>query len=217
MTRSATLLVLACSLLLALPATAGDIYSNGPINGTSDAWTINFGYVMSNTFTVTTPNTPITQLAFGAWLFPGDVMESAEVSMSSDALGGGTVYFDQVVNFTQTGCGGNQYGYNVCTETGTFNGPGLPVGTYWLNLQNAVVNNGDPIYWDENDGIGCTSPGCPSQGLGNNCIDPGYDCVGSESFTLSGNTEATVPEPDSVLLFGSGLFAVIGFVRRKSR
>ena len=142
-------------------------------------------------------------------------MESAEVVMSSDPLDQGTVYFDQVVNFTQSGCSTNQYAFNVCTETGNFNGPTLGNGTYWVNLQNAVVADGDPVYWDENDGIGCSSPGCPSLGLGNNCIDPGYQCVGSEAFTLSGNTEATVPEPASVVLFGSSLFAAVGCVRRK--
>jgi len=31
-------------------------------------------------------------------------------------------------------------------------------GTYWINLQNATVGNGDAVYWDENDGMGCTSP-----------------------------------------------------------
>ena len=28
------------------------IYENGPVNGTTDAWTINFGYVVSDSFTV---------------------------------------------------------------------------------------------------------------------------------------------------------------------
>lgn len=213
--RSVAVVVLACLSLLPLPAIAGDIYSNGPINGTSDAWTINFGYIVGNTFTVSSGESTINQLTFGAWVFPGDIMESVEVSMSSDALGGGTVYFDQVVNFTQSGCSSNQYGFNICTETGDFNGPTLGNGTYWVNLQNAIVNSGDPVYWDENDGIGCSSPGCPSQGLSNACVTDGDFCVGSESFTLSGNAEATVPEPASVLLFGSGVFAVVGFVRRK--
>ena len=29
----------------------GIIYNNGPVNGTTDAWTINFGYVVSDSFT----------------------------------------------------------------------------------------------------------------------------------------------------------------------
>jgi hypothetical protein len=216
MLRNAASVVVSCLLLLTAAAFAGDVYSNGPINGTSDAWTINFGFILGNTFTVSTPNTPITQLSFGAWLFPGDTLESAEVSLTSD-FDGGTTYFDQVVNFTQSGRVRNQYGYNVCTETGSFNGPALSVGTYWVNLQNAVVNTGDPVYWDENDGIGCSSPGCPSQGFGNNCIGDGEGCVGSESFTLSSNSGATVPEPSSVLILSSGGLIVVGRLRLRFR
>ena len=33
-----------------LPAAAPWAYDNGPINGTTDAWEINFGYVVSDTF-----------------------------------------------------------------------------------------------------------------------------------------------------------------------
>ncbi len=42
---SLTILLLA---LAVVPAFAN--YDNGPINGTTDAWTINFGYVVSDTF-----------------------------------------------------------------------------------------------------------------------------------------------------------------------
>ena len=34
-----------CLALAAVPASAQDLYDNGPINGTIDAWTINFGYL----------------------------------------------------------------------------------------------------------------------------------------------------------------------------
>jgi hypothetical protein len=206
------------SFLLSVPAVAGDVYNNGPINGTTDAWTINFGFAVTDTFTVSTGNTTINSLAFGAWLFSGDVLESVEVLMTSEAFGG-TTYFDQVVNFTQSGCSANQFGFNVCTETGFFNGPNLANGTYWLQLQNAVVNTGDPIYWDENSGIGCTSPGCPSIAE-TDCIlndhNPG-GCIPSESFTLSSGGVGTVPEPSSLVLFGSGFFGVLATLRRKLR
>lgn len=207
-------LFFACVLLSTACALADDVYNNGPINGTTDAWTINFGFFVSDTFTVSTPNTPITSLSFGAWLFPGDVLQSVEVSMTSDVLGG-TTYFDQVVNFTQSGCATEQLGFTVCTETGTFSGPTLAPGTYWLNLQNAVVNTGDPVYWDENSGVGCTSKGCPSLAQ-TDCIENFVGCIPSESFTLSsGGGTGTVPEPSSALLFGSGFVAVIGVVRRR--
>src|SRR5271167_2692907 len=32
------------------PQQGGVLYENGPVNGTTDAWTINFGYIVSDTF-----------------------------------------------------------------------------------------------------------------------------------------------------------------------
>lgn len=205
--RLAWFLVLAFCVGMAVPVNAGVIYDDGPINGTTDAWTINFGFVISDTFTVSSGNSTITSLAFGAWLFPGDTLTSAEVSMTSD-LFGGTVYFDQVVNFTQSGCSVNQYAYDVCTETGSFQGPTLSNGTYWLHLQNAIIPSGNPVYWDENSGTGCTSPGCPSQADSTEPIPP-------ESFTLFGNPAGTTPEPSSIILFGSGMLGLAGVLRRR--
>jgi len=126
------------------------LYSNGPANGNTDAWVINFGFVVADSFPG--EGAPVTGLNFVAWLFPGDVLQSVEVSITSSPFGG-TIYFDQVVSFTQqTGCPVNSYGYNICVESGNFSGPNLSGGPYWVNLQNATVNNGDPIYWDENSG-----------------------------------------------------------------
>ena len=199
---SLSLLVLC---LAALPAMADTLYDNGPINGTTDGWTINFGFVVSDTFTLGS-NSTVNGLAFGAWLFPGDVLQTAEVSITSAEFGG-TTFTDQVVSFTQSGCVGNQYGYNVCTETGTLTDVNLNAGTYWLNLQNASVNTGDPIYWDENSG--------PSQASENS-----VGTVPSEAFTVLGTngtstTSTTVPEPSSIMLFGSGILGLAGMLSRK--
>ena len=198
-----------CLTLAAAPAVADTIYSNGPANGTTDAWTINFGFVVSDTFTVGGDAIALNGLAFAAWLFPGDVLQSAEVTITSDEFGG-TTYFDQAVNFTQSGCSGNQYGYNVCLESGSWSDAPIAPGSYWLNLQNAVVNNGDPIYWDENSG--------PSSASENS-----VGTVPSEAFTVLGETTTTntsttsVPEPSSIMLFGSGVLALANLVRRKLR
>jgi len=207
--RIASLSLLALCLV-ALPAMADTVYDNGPINGTTDAWTINFGFVVSDSFSISGGGATVNGLAFGAWLFPGDVLQSAEVSIT-DAEFGGNTFFDGVVNFTQSGCVGNQYGYNVCTETGSFSDTNLADGTYWLNLQNASVNTGDPIYWDENSG--------PSQASENS-----VGTIPSEAFTLTGTggttsttttTGGTVPEPSSIMLFGSGILGLAGVLRRK--
>jgi len=201
-----------CLLLAGLPASAQTTYSNGPINGDFDGWTINNGFVVSDTFTVSQGTTRLNAVVFGGWVMPGDVIESAEVSITSQEFGG-TTYFDQQVNFTQSDCGGNSYGFNVCDETGTFNGPTLGNGTYWFNLSNAVVNTGDPTYWDENSGQGCNSPGCPSQASENQ-----IGSIPSESFTILGSSEgSSVPEPGSFFLVAGALCSGLGLMRRKSR
>jgi hypothetical protein len=167
------------------PLQADDIYDNGPINGNTDAWTINFGFIVSDSFTIANDQTQITGMSFGAWLFSGDTVTSVEVSITSGE-NSGTSYFDQTVTFTQGSCTSNQYGYNVCTETGSFNGPTLNAGTYWVNLQNASVPSGDPVYWDENSGVGCQGRGCPSQASQNS-----VGSIPSEAFTILGNATTT--------------------------
>ncbi len=201
--RTASLCLLTLCVF-ALPALAqNDLYDNGPTNGTNDAWTINFGFAITDSFNLTS-NSTVNGLNFAVWLSPGDVMQSAEVWITSEPYGG-TMYFDQQVSFTQSGCTLNQYGYNVCNEVGTFSGVNLNAGTYWLALQNATDTAGDPVYWDENDG-----PSMAKQGLDGS--------IPSESFTIlgsSGSGTGTSPEPGSLLLFGSGVFGAGAVLRRK--
>jgi hypothetical protein len=203
-----TSLLFLTACMAAVPAAAQTLYSNGPVNGTTDAWTVDFGFVVSDSFRLTGIG-EVTGVNFYAWTFPGDVLETAEVSITSSEFGG-TTYADQILNFTQSACSANQLGYNVCLESSNGMTPlRLNAGTYWLNLSNAVVNDGDPIFWDENSG--------PSQASENS-----VGTIPSEAFTIlagepvsTTSTTGTTPEPTSVMLWGSGVLAMAGAIRRK--
>jgi hypothetical protein len=83
-----------------------------------------------------------------------------------------------------------------------------------VNLENAVDSEGQPVYWDENSGVGCHSPGCPS------LAGPGgtEGTLPSEAFSILGTTGSstgTVPEPSSLFLFASGFVGLAAVLRRK--
>ena len=204
--RIAALTVL-CLALATIPAWAQG-YENGPINGTTDAWTINFGYVVSDTFTLGSAQT-VTGVSFGVWEFPGDTMQTVDYTITSTENGVGV---GLTVNVSDKFISSNQYGYNV--DLISFNSGGVPLGagTYWLNLYNATVASGDPVYWDENSGAGCKSGGCPSQ-----ASESAVGTIPSEAFTIStsGSTSGSTPEPSSIMLFGSGILGLAGVLRRK--
>lgn len=79
--RMASLIIL-CLVLAAIPAFAQD-YDNGPINGSTDAWTINNGYVVSDTFFVNGGSSLVRGFYFGTWEFPGDTLTSVQWSITS--------------------------------------------------------------------------------------------------------------------------------------
>jgi len=212
--RIASLSLLAlCLTLAAVPAMAQTFYSNGPTNGNTDAWTVNFGFVVSDTFRFYSPGTTITGVDFAAWMTPGDVLVNAEVSLTSSE-NGGTSFFDQTVAFTQSGCVSNQYGYDVCNENGTLPGGGVNLGSMgiiWINISNASSAAGDPVYWDENSG-----PSGASENSVGTIPSESFTVLGtSSSTTTSTTTTGTTPEPSSIMLFGSGILGLAGMLRRK--
>jgi hypothetical protein len=208
-------LLFVCLTLASIPAAAGNVYDNGPVNGTVEAWTINFGLTVTDSFTVANGNGNIGGMNFWAWLVPGDTITSVEVQIGVQQFG--NELMDMQVGVTQSNCFANNFGYNVCLESTAFNGPSLGNGNYWVTLGNATVPSGDPTYWDENSGIGCQSQGCPSQATCNNCIFKAP--IPSEAFTLTaqGTTTSTgtTPEPNSIWLFGAGFLGVFARIRGK--
>ncbi len=207
-------LTILCLALAAIPAWAQYTYDNGPINGTTDAWTINFGYVVSDTFNAAGFNGSVYGFSFGVWEFPGDVMSSVDWSITS-AENGGTVYGSGTAGgnyLTDRFLSMNQYGYNI--DLITVQNLNLYVGSgkYWLNLFNATVPSGDPVYWDENSGAGCGSGGCPSS-----ASESALGTIPSEAFTVTGGSGYGSPEPSIVLLLGSGAVGIAGVLRWKPK
>src|SRR5271167_1514523 len=209
-TRIASLTIL-CLMLAPVPASVQVLYDDGPINGTTDAWTINFGYVIGDSFTLLN-NSTVGGFNFGVWETKGDVLSSVDWSITQYPVGG-MVYGSGTAggkNLTDQFISLNQYGYDIdmITVTG-LNVPLSFVPTYWLNLQNAVSTGGNPVYWDENSGIGCKGDngmggGCPSEASGGGVgTDP------SESFDINGTSGGGTPEPGSFILLLSGVLGVV--------
>src|SRR5271169_3978588 len=88
-------------------------YDNGPINGTTDAWTFNFGFVVSDTFVPT--GSSVYGFDLGVWEISGDSVTSVTWSITSGP-NSGTVYGSGTVsgsNLTDKFISTNQYSYNI--------------------------------------------------------------------------------------------------------
>jgi hypothetical protein len=196
-------LTILCLTLAVVPALADTLYSNGPYNGTVDAWIINFGFSVSDSFTVV-PNSTITGLDFVYW----DASSTALVTTVDLQVGatsfGGTKQ-TLTVN-TNTFLGMNQYGYNLYEAIGSTSAIAWPDAGGYATLSNACTNVGctvtTQIFWDENSG--------PSTAYEN-----AVGSIPSEAFTLTGTPGGElIPEPNSVLLFGSGILGFAGVLRK---
>jgi len=215
-TRLALLTILSLALAT-VPAWAGSwSYDNGPINGNVDAWTINFGFTVSDSYVA--GGSSVSGFSFGAREIPGDHVTGVDWILSTGPCsdpgsGCGTIvgFGTASSNLTDTFLHDNIFGYAIDLITvSNLDVPEISGTQYWLTLANAVVPSTDPVYWDENSGVGCQSPGCPST-----AYESVLGTIPSESFTISGSSGATTPEPSSILLFGAGLTGIAGLLRRK--
>jgi hypothetical protein len=206
------LLTILCVLLAVAPATAQ--YDNGPYNGNTSAWAVNFGFSVSDSFTVPDGST-IPGLTFVYWdASYSDVLTTVDMAIGSTSFGTDG-FFGTLTGVTNTFLGTNQFGYALYQAGYAFSVPWS--GDGFVTLSNACSTSGcsvnNPIYWDENSGIGCQSPGCPSTAYENT-----LGSIASESFTLgTPNCDncGITPEPSSIILFGSGILGLVGILRRK--
>ena len=206
-------------LLAAVPAFAGVLVNDYPVDGTNHAFYLVYGYVDSDQFTLASPAT-VDGVNFGAWVTPGDVLQTVDWTISSTYGAGGTVYgsgtaaVSQDLSFTPFT---NSETWNVEAETFSFTGLDLSSGSYFLTLQNAAVSNGGAALWDMNDvqttswvnQWGSDAAECSSL----NTLGNSYTGNCANAFQIFGSTSAT-PEPAGFALLGSGL-ALAGLLRRR--
>jgi PEP-CTERM motif len=210
-----SLLTILCLLLAVAPAMADTVYDNGPYNGTTDAWTINFGFSVSDSFRA--GRADIHNVTIMYWdASASDILTTVDMAIGTTSFGGTP---QTLTGVTNTFLGTNQYGYALYQADYSF--ADIPwSGDGYITLSNACTTSGcsvsNPIYWDENSGVGCGG----DDGHGGGCPSVAYEntlgSIPSEAFTLTGTTSTTTPEPSSILLFGSGVLGLAGVLRRRS-
>ena len=200
---SLSLLAVCCLMLAVSPAMADTLYNNGAYNGTTDAWTINFGFSVSDSFNVAA-NSSIEDLHIVYWdASTSDLLTTVDMAIGSTSFGGTP---QTLTGVTNTFLGTNQFGYALYQADYSFSN--IPwSGAGFVTLSNACSTSGcsvsNPIYWDENSG--------PATAYENT-----IGSIPSEAFTLTGTVgTSTTPEPSSILLLGSGILGLAGVLRRK--
>jgi hypothetical protein len=194
-------------------------YNDGGIDGTGDGtlvsgplYSYNGTYTdISNGFVSAASGTPNT-LEWGEWSVGAPTSFSYELGSAAFGtdLGSGTVAqnsSNSVFLFD------NGYGYGVYDVKVGITSLGMVAGnTYWLSISNATdaAHDGNQL-WDIPNG-GSGGPATCNMRVNGTIIRCG---TGGESFTLTGSTPGTTPEPSSMLLFGSGILGLAGVLRRK--
>ncbi len=212
-------------VLLSASLPAATLYSNGPVNGEEDAWTISNGYQVADSFSLTAAST-LQSVTFDVWLpntfDVGGTVDWSIVgdptmqSSTLDASGADAVLTDTPV----VGLQPNNEGLFVHSETFSLPGVELGPGVYYLTLQDFTVvdsntssTDNDTAFWDENDGPSAAwqnAVGYLKPGTANGCeVTSGY-C--SEAFEIDGTS---APEPDSIGLAAAGFLMMAGAMLRK--
>jgi len=206
-------------MLLAVPAAAGVIFDNFPIDGTTIGFLINGPQSISDSFSVGSGAT-VNGVNFGVWLFPGDSIVAVDWSIGTAPFGISSGSGTAAVSSTNPHTGAQ--GYTVATATFAFTDLNRAAVTYYLTLQNAVDSIGGftGVFWDENSGPGVDAWYDDGGAIGRLSdpwvCAPNNNCRGtdSESFQILGSVQ-TIPEPSTWALLGLGILAAFA-PRRKA-
>ncbi len=204
---SLSLLTIVCLVLAVSPAMASTLYDNGPANGTNDAWTINFGFAVSDSYALS-GGTNVTGMNVVYWdASSTDLLTTVDYQFGSSSFGGNIHTSGAATNqFIST----NQFGYFLYSASFAVSNSDFNGANGFVTLSNACSTSGcsvsNPIYWDENSG--------PSTAYENTL---GLDSFGSVHADRrhQHRHHGTTPEPSSIMLFGSGILGLAGVLRRK--
>jgi hypothetical protein len=189
---------------------AGTLYTNGAINGTSGALSINNFDTVRDTFVITGPST-VTGVDFGAWTSPGNTLDTVSWEILDPTVT--TVYASGTANLSGTTLFTNSFNFDVDSESFSINPLDLGSGTYLLGLSGITSVTGGATYWDENGGASTAFTAASPLGTGNGTSS-------SESFQIIGtqNNLASAPEPSSLaaLVVGGSVMGLLVARRRKS-
>ena len=209
--RVAVLVFTILCVVIAVPA-FGVIYEDGPTDGTTNAFYIDgpgpgpFSQTISDGFFPQHDGNALV-LQMVMWVPTGSVPVAGVWSLGTSPfgsdLGGGSGVTGETYLFT------NGFGYDVFDVT--FSMGGLPMSRsnfYWLTMSNANDSSGGQMdAWDMNGGPAI----CQFAQAGNDLGDCG---AGGESFTINPGGSPT-PEPNSLLMLGSGVLSFGALLRRR--
>jgi hypothetical protein len=203
----ASLLVLFCLAITALPATADStVYSNGgPI--TFDSYSINTQNVTSDTVSASGSFTP-TDLSFYVVTSFTQPLRSVNWSFTSGEFTGIGYNSGTAAIPTNLPCV-NQGSLSECLVTLNISSPlnlEQPADS-WLNLTGVGGDAGWAISGGPSEASTCMLVG--------GVCGPTLFNIASEAFTVSGIPSSTTPEPSSILLLGSGILGFAGVLRRR--
>jgi hypothetical protein len=220
-----SLLTILC-LALSTTAFAGQFYNDGPTDGTTNGFFIDgpggpFGQTISDGFFATASGTP-GSIDFAEWTLTGTSPTTVTWALSGihefgSDMGSGTASGS---GLTWTHLFDNSFGYSIyTTHIASLPGAGsMTAGNqYFLTLGGANDSGGTQFdAWDLNNGAAT----CFFAVGG---VEQGGCGAGGESFTIGGCCGPPIPEPSSIMLFGSGgivlfssgIFGLVGAPRRR--
>lgn len=222
----ASALVVSVTVLASPVAQADVLYDNGP-DTLAGSWQINFSPAVANSFALS-GDSILTGVNFSTWLTAGDNAYTVDWTILNGSPGsGGTPLYSgpnaSLTFLSQTASGLYlPYNYDVDEETFALPNIDLAAGTYWLELQNEVTEDGNqPAFW----GLSAGSSAIWDSWLGNITAAPSSnDCTFlagvtpcGDSFQILGRSATAVPEPSSLAILGTAFAAFCAARLRKKQ